>query len=122
MASDDPEVAQLQYSLIAITMAALVKAQQSTGSVGGSDLAPYLNSTVRREPSGAFVINRPDGTFRAASAEEAVPILGEGFLKELASSSPNHDHTFIQRRVDFINGPAFKAAEAFLKSVDPSYG
>jgi hypothetical protein len=121
MPSYDSEVTQLQYSLVAITMAALVKAQQSTGAVGGSDLAPYLNSTVRREPSGAFVVTRPDGIFRAASAEEAVPILGEGFLKELASSSSNPDHTFMQRRVDFINGPAFQAAEAFLKSVDPSY-
>ena len=122
MARDDPEVAQLQHSLIAITMAALVKAQQSTGAVGGSDLAPYLNSTVRKEPSGTFVITRPDGVFRAANAEEAVPILGEGFLKELASVRPNSDYTFMQRQVDFINGPAFRAAEAFLKSVDPSYG
>ena len=121
MASDDPEVAQLQYSLIAITTAALMKALQSVGAVGGSDLAPYLNSTVRREPSGAFVITRPDGAFRAASAEEAGPILGEGFLKELASSRSNPDHTFMQRQVDFINGPAYQAAEAFLKSVDTSY-
>lgn len=116
MSSGDEWVTRMQWSLTTILEAELTKAINNPGTTVGGTLGPYLTTTFYMEPSGGFVISRADGVFRAANAEQVVPIVGEAWLKELLLAT-HRSHDFGARAVDFITGPALERAKAYLKSV-----
>lgn len=107
------EMNLLLHNLGTIAAVEAAKAYKSPGTVAGTVLKPYATTTLRMESSGSYIISRPDGEFRAANGQGAIPILVEGWINELKALG---DGPRFYQAVSFINGPAVKAAEAYAAS------
>lgn len=96
-----------------IAQAEVMRAHLHPGKTFGKALHPYVRTTVRMEPSGMFILSRPDGDVRPPNDMAAILNLGMAWQSELRILAEK-DRGRFDKAAALINGKALEEAKSLL--------